>query len=153
MTIRGSCSCNNISLFWRNFDLSLVPRKCGCDYCSARGAAYVSKSGTAVEAIIRKAHMYTVIRHGSRQAEFHECTFCHDVVMVTAAIQGNLYGALNVNCLQSRERFVEPVMVDFSAQAPHEKLERWKKNWCQPVRIMSQSGGGRLDDMFKGNGL
>ena len=148
MTIRGNCSCNNISLSWQNFDLSLVPRKCDCDYCRVRDAAYVSKSGTAVELTIRKADMYNVTRHGSKQADFHECTFCRDVVMVTAAIQGNLYGALNVNCLHGRERFVEPVVVDFSGQAPHEKLERWMANWCQPVRIVSQSGGGRLDDMM-----
>ena len=136
MTIRGNCSCNNISLSWQNFDLSLVPRKCGCDYCGVRDAAYVSKSGTAVEMIIRKADMYNVTRHGSKQADFHECTFCRDVVMVTAAIQGNLYGALNVNCLHGRERFVEPLVVDFSGQAPHEKLDRWMANWCQPVRIV-----------------
>ena len=53
MTLQGSCRCNNISLAWKNLDFSLVPRQCGCDYCSAKLASYVSKSGTAVAVLIR----------------------------------------------------------------------------------------------------
>jgi hypothetical protein len=147
VTIRGSCSCNNISVFWKNFDFSLVPRKCGCDFCCSRGAAYVSKSGTVVEATIAKRHLHNVVEHGSMQAKFHECAFCRDIVMVTAVIQGTLYGALNVNCLHSRERFVAPVIVDFSGQTPEEKLERWRRNWCHPVSITSHTGAGRADGM------
>jgi hypothetical protein len=140
VTIRGSCGCNNISVSWKNFDFSLVPRQCGCDYCCIRGAAYVSKSGTVFGATIVKPHLHNVVEHGSRQAQFHECTFCRDIVMVTAVIQGTHYGALNVNCLQRRERFVAPVMVEFSGQEPQEKLERWRRNWCAPVVIRNAAG-------------
>jgi hypothetical protein len=138
MSMRGSCSCNNISVLWKNIDFSLVPRGCACDYCSVKGAAYVSKSGTAVEIEIRKSHLHIVKEQGSRQAGFHECANCGDVVFVTVTVEGSLYCALNANCLENRERFPGAVSVNFSDQEPIEKLERWRLNWCHPVLITSQ---------------
>ncbi len=137
MRILGSCRCNNISVAWKNVDFSLVPRECLCDYCSAKGAAYVSKSGTVVEVSIRKEKMHTVQKHGSQQAKFHECTYCGDVVFVAATVEGDQYCAVNVNCLESRERFPDATSVNFSSQSPAEKFERWKRNWCQLVLVMS----------------
>lgn len=135
--MRGSCSCNNISVSWHNFDSSLVPRKCGCEYCSSKNAAYVSKSGTAVEAVIRKANLHRILEHGSGQAKFHECGYCGDVVLVTVSIQNIQYCALNINCLEKRAMFPEAVNVNFSDRAPREKFERWQQNWCYPAVITS----------------
>jgi hypothetical protein len=138
MSMRGSCSCNNISLIWKSIDFSLVPRKCSCDYCSMKGAAYVSKSGTAVEAKICEEDLHSVKEHGSQQAKFHECANCGDVVFVTVTVEGDQYCALNVNCLDNRERFPEARCVNFSDLKPMEKRERWRKNWCHPILITSQ---------------
>lgn len=138
MIMRGSCSCNNISVSWKNIDFSLVPRKCFCRYCSGKGAAYVSKSGTAIEVLIRKENFHVVKEHGSRQANFHECGHCGDVVIVTASIQGEIFGAVNAYCLVNRQRFPKAVCVNFSDQTPEEKLDRWRQNWCCPTLITSQ---------------
>ncbi len=135
MTLRGSCGCNNITFSWHNVDLSLVPRQCGCDYCAAKGAAYISKSGTRVKATIRNQALHAVKHHGSGQAAFHECSHCGDVVFATAEIDGDLYGALNAQCLDKRERFPEAIQVNFSDQSPQDKLDRWRQNWCYPVLI------------------
>jgi hypothetical protein len=140
MSMRGSCRCKNISVSWRNRDLSLVPRACLCGYCSAKGAAYVSKSGTAVDALIRKGQFHVVREHGSRQAAFHECSYCGDVVIVTVQIEGILYCALNVLCLEDWRRFPQPVAVNFSDHTPEEKLRRWRQNWCYPVHMAGEKG-------------
>lgn len=139
MIMRGSCSCNNISVTWKNTDYSLVPRECLCDYCSAMRAAYVSKSGTSIEVEISKEHLHTIREHGSRQASFHECLNCGEAVFVTVSIKGVLYGALNVHCLDTRQCFPEAISVNFSEQPPEVKLERWRENWCHPVLITSQA--------------
>ena len=135
MTLQGSCRCNNISLAWKNLDFSLVPRQCGCDYCSAKLASYVSKSGPAVAVLIRQPALHRVSKHGSGQAQFHECGHCGEVVLVTASIEGELYCALNVNCLQDRERFPAAIQVNFSEQSPAVKRARWRENWCTPVHL------------------
>jgi hypothetical protein len=137
MSMLGSCRCNNISLSWKNRDYSLVPRSCLCDYCAAKGAAYVSKSGTSMEVVIRKEEFHTVTEHGSRQAQFHECGYCGELVLVTASIEGSVYCVINVHCLDDRRRFCDAISVDFSGQSAQVKLDRWRQNWCHLVSITS----------------
>jgi hypothetical protein len=131
----GSCKCNNIEVRWRTLDFSVVPRACQCEYCRARGAAYVSKSGTSVEVKIRKESLHKLVEQGSKSATFHECAGCGEVVLVTAIIEGETYGALNANCMINKHGFSEPVQTHFSNQTAGQKCERWRQNWCHPVLI------------------
>jgi hypothetical protein len=135
MSLYGGCSCNNIAVIWHTVDYSLVPRACQCDYCQSKSAAYVSKSGTRFEAKIRKEHFHHKAQHGSNSAVFHECSNCDQVVFVTVAIEGELYGALNANLLNNRLGFSSPVETNVSDQTAEQKLDRWRQNWCCPVVI------------------
>lgn len=134
----GSCKCKNIEIHWQVIDLTLVPRACLCSYCISKGAAYVSKPHSKFEATIHDDNSYSKVQHGSRSAIFHECTNCKIVVFVTAEIGGEVYGALNANCLINKMGFSNPVSTDFSTESGAEKRERWRKNWCQPVLIKTQ---------------
>ena len=136
MSICGGCSCSNIEITWQVIDYSLVPRACQCDYCASRSAAYVSKSGTRFEAVIRDSQYHRTIRHGSNSAVFHECTNCNQVLFVTAEIDGALYGALNANHLVNKFGFADPVRVNFSSHTAAQKRRRWHQNWCYPVVIV-----------------
>lgn len=133
MRLLGACRCNNIGLIWHNVDFSLVPRSCQCDYCRGRGAAWVSKRGSALQVKIRRADIHSVAQQGAGLARFHECLHCGDVACVTADIEGDVYGAVNVHALLQAERFPPPRATDFSAQSGQEKLSRWQQNWCCPV--------------------
>lgn len=135
MAMRGSCRCRNIGLSWQNVDYSLVPRACGCEYCAAKGAAYVSKSGTRVKVVVQKPALLRLQQHGSQQATFNECGNCGDVVFVSVAIEGADYCAINVHCLEQRDRFPEAMRVNFSDQAPAHKRQRWAQNWCCPLVV------------------
>jgi hypothetical protein len=137
--MRGSCTCGNIQVVWRTVDYSVVPRKCLCPYCQAKGAAYVSKSGTLVQVSIQNADLHDIDRHGSGIAEFHACGNCHDLVLVTVDIQGDVYGALNASCLHNKRGFAPAVDTDFSNQGAAEKLQRWRQNWCHPVQILASA--------------
>ncbi len=139
MRLLGSCDCHNIEVAWHTVDHSLVPRACQCAYCFGKSAAYVSKSGTRVDVRIRNSRLHKTIQHGSHSADFHECTNCDQVILVTAEIDGELYGALNANKLENRFGFPAPIEVNFSSQSAVEKRERWRQNWCYPVRITTQS--------------
>jgi hypothetical protein len=133
--MRGSCSCNNIKVLWHTVDYSVVPRACQCEYCRAQGAAYVSKSGTAVEVSIHKAGLHRIVTHGSGVARFHECGNCGELVFVTTDIDGEIYGALNATCLENKLGFSTQVKADYSDDTAAQKQERWRQNWCHPVRI------------------
>lgn len=135
MSITGGCRCNNVRVTWHTRDYSVVPRACLCDYCRARGAAYVSKSGTTVEVRIHTERLHAIITHGSQLAEFHECGACADLVLVTAHIDGESYGALNARCLDNKAGFAAAVSIDYSGCTAEQKLMRWRQNWCSPVRI------------------
>lgn len=133
--MHGGCHCNNIQVHWRTTDYSVVPRACQCDYCRQKGAAYVSKSGTAVEVRIHRESQRRIVTHGSQCAEFHECVTCSDVVLVTARIDGETYGALNAQCLHNPLGFSPAVSIDYSGQSAQQKQRRWRQNWCSPIRM------------------
>ena len=137
MSMRGSCSCNNIQLVWHTVDYSVVPRACQCEYCLAKQAAYVSKSGTAVNVLVHKECLHREIEHGSRNARFHECANCGDVVLVTAEIDGIMYGALNARCMKNALGFPAAAKTDFFGHTAEQKRDRWHQNWCHSVTITS----------------
>jgi len=137
MTIRGNCSCKNIEVMWHTVDHGLVPRACQCSYCKSKGAAYVSKSGTKVEILIKNEEQHKTTQHGSKTAVFHECKYCSEIVFVSAEIDGSLYCALNANILYNKYGFSESVETDFSNQTQEQKRVRWSQNWCQQVLITS----------------
>lgn len=134
----GSCKCKNIEVQWQTIDHSLVPRACQCSYCMSKGAAYVSKSGSKVEATIHDSNSYGKVQHGSKNAIFHECTNCGDVVFVSVEIDGEMYGAINANCLTNKMGFSNPLLTNFSGESGAEKRKRWRENWCHPVLITNQ---------------
>lgn len=141
MSMRGSCKCRNIEVWWRTVDYSAVPRQCLCEYCREKSVCYVSKAGTRVDVTIRDARLHKTVRQGSNTAVFHECGNCGVLVLVTADIDGEVYGALNANCLDNPLGFCAAVEMDFSAQAAGDKMDRWKANWCRPVCIAQRAPG------------
>lgn len=135
MTMHGSCSCGNFKVRWQTVDYSVVPRQCQCDYCLEKGCAYVSKSGSRIDVSVARRHFHRTVRQGSKRALFHECGHCGDLVLVTVEIEGEVFGALNASCMTNRQGFSPVLTVDFSHEAEQEKVQRWSKNWCSPVRI------------------
>ena len=139
--MHGSCKCNNIVVQWQTVDYTVVPRRCRCEYCKTKNAAYVSKSGSRFSMEIHKDSFYRVMTHGSLLAKFHECLNCAELVCVTADIDGEIYGALNSNCMQNKLGFPRAIEFDFSNQSAEEKVERWRRNWCHPVLIKNSGAG------------
>jgi hypothetical protein len=135
MSISGGCGCNNIKITWHTVDHSMVPRACQCDYCLSKAAAYVTKSGTRFDVLICNDKLHKEVQHGSNSAIFHECTNCGQVIFVTSDIDGEVYGALNANCLNNKLGFSASVKANFSDQTAEQKRERWLENWCHPVLI------------------
>ena len=143
MSMSGSCDCNNITIVWHTDESNFIPRACQCDYCSSKSAAYVTSPGTTIDVAINNDALHNKVQHGSNSAVFHECSNCNQLVFVTSEIEGQLYGALNANNLDSKQKFSAPVKLNFSSQTAEQKRDRWRQNWCHPVLITRPSTNAR----------
>jgi hypothetical protein len=73
---------------------------------------------------------------GTKTAEFHVCTKCGVVPVVTSRIDGHLYAVVSVNAFEH----VEPLLlrrasVTFDAENEEARLSRRKRNWIANVRF------------------
>jgi hypothetical protein len=69
-------------------------------------------------------------RFGTRTADFHVCSTCGVVPIVTCEIEGRRYAVVNVNTFEGidRARFVNAV-VDFDGESTEGRLARRQRNW------------------------
>ncbi|WP_444995484.1 hypothetical protein [Aliikangiella sp. IMCC44359] len=138
MNMLVSCDCKNIEVIWNNTDNRLVPRACQCDYCLSKSAVYVTNPKSSFEAWIRNTNLHNTTQHGSKNAVFHECGRCEQIIFVTVEIDEKTWGALNANQLKNKHEFPDPVALSFSHQTAQQKRERWRQNWCHPVTIYNK---------------
>ena len=72
---------------------------------------------------------------GTKTAEFHVCTGCGVVPVVTSQIDGGLYAVVSVNVFEN----VEPALLrrapaTFEGENEQARLHRRKRNWIADVQ-------------------
>ena len=77
---------------------------------------------------------------GTKTAEFHVCTGCGVVPVVTSRIDGCLYAVVSVNAFEN----VEPALLrrapaTFEDESEQARLSRRKRNWIADVRFEATS--------------
>ena len=77
---------------------------------------------------------------GTKTAEFHVCTGCGVVPVVTSQIDGRLYAVVSVNAFEN----VEPALLrrapaTFEDESEQARLSRRKRNWIADVRFEATS--------------
>ena len=80
------------------------------------------------------------IRVGTKTAEFHVCTACGVVPVVTSRIDGRLYAVVSVNTFEN----VEPALLrhspsTFEGENEQARLSRRKRNWIADVQFEATS--------------
>lgn len=126
--MKKSCFCKNIVIEFTKNDVFVVARKCSCDYCVSKNAEYVSNPKVSITFEIIDKSKRTIIMHGYRSAEFHECINC-GLVLVTSTIAGASYCVLNAKVLGIEGYTLESEALDFSAESIDARLARRKANW------------------------
>jgi hypothetical protein len=79
---------------------------------------------------------------GTRTAQFHVCSTCGIVPVVTSRIDGRLYAVVSVNALEG----VDPSLLrrapaTFDTEDERSRLARRKRNWIADVEY-AEGGGG-----------
>jgi len=139
MLIRGKCHCGNIafSLTWEPDPREIPARACGCSFCTKHGGVWTSNPGGALQVRVEDPSRVSRYAFGTRTADFHVCTRCGIVPVVTSRIDGRLYAVVSVNALEGVEASLlrrEPAR--FDGEGEDSRLARRKRNWIAAVEFL-----------------
>lgn len=126
---RGACACGccTVLLALSSPLESHTPRACDCDFCVARGVAYLSAPDAQIT--LRSADGWRRERQGSGQAQFLSCAHCGELLAVVAPFDDGWRGAVNATQLDDQHllapaQAVSPKLLDAST-----KRSRWGTLW------------------------
>jgi hypothetical protein len=138
MRIAGSCHCRNISftLDWKPEPVEIPARACTCSFCTKHGGVWTSCPTGSLEVTVRQPSLVSAYSFGTKTAEFHVCSRCGVVPVVTSRIDGRLYAVVSVNALEG----VDPSLLRRAALSVEEegedvRLARRKRNWIANVEF------------------
>ena len=143
MRISGSCHCGNItfSLDWRPEPAEIPARACSCSFCLKHGGLWTSCPTGSLRITIRQPALVSRYSFGTRTAEFHVCSRCGVVPVVTSRIDGRLYAVVSVNAFQD----VDPALLKraaarYDGESESARLARRKLNWIADVEVEAGNG-------------
>lgn len=143
MRISGSCHCGNITfrLDWRPEPTEIPARACTCSFCAKHGGLWTSCPTGSLTITVRQPELVSKYSFGTRTADFHVCSSCGVVPVVTSRIDGRLYAVVSVNAFQD----VDPALVrraaaTYDGESESTRLARRKLNWIAAVEIQAGNG-------------
>jgi hypothetical protein len=146
MLIAGSCHCRNIcfTLAWDPDPAEIVARACTCSFCTRHGGVWTSCPTGSLEVTVREPSLVSRYAFGTRTAEFHVCSRCGVVPVVTSRIEGRLYAVVSVRAFEN----VEPALLrhasaTFDGESEEVRLGRRRRNWIADVRWIEGGSPGR----------
>lgn len=138
MLIRGRCHCGNIAfqLDWQPEPVEIAARVCSCSFCIKHGGVWTSCPTGVLAIEIRDASRASTYSFGTRTADFHVCTVCGAVPVVTSKIDGHTYAVVNVNTTEDVEpALLKRVSTSFDGEDEATRLQRRARNWISDVRL------------------
>lgn len=143
MLIHGSCHCGNVrfALDWTPEPSEIPARACTCSFCVKHGGVWTSCPTGSLEVSVREPQRVSRYQFGTRTAEFHLCTGCGVVPVVTSRIDGRLYAVVSVNAFDG----VDPALIrraptSFDGEGEGSRLARRAKHWIGDVRFVDSGG-------------
>ena len=140
MPITGSCHCRNIcfALLWEPEPERIVARACGCSFCTRHGGVWTANPGGPLKIRIEDPLRVCKYSFGTHTAEFHVCSTCGVVPIVTSTIDSGLYAVVNVNTFDGVEKsLLQVVPASFDEESEATRLARRKRNWIARVEYVT----------------
>jgi len=138
MLINGKCHCGNISfvLRWEPDPTEIPARACGCTFCIKHGGVWTSNPRAALKVKVDDPARVTRYQFGTRTAEFHICTGCGVVPVVTSRVDGHLYAVVSVNAFEGiAPSLLRRSPANFDGEGTGDRLARRKRNWIANVEF------------------
>jgi hypothetical protein len=138
MDITGSCHCGNISfsLDWRPDPVEIPARACGCSFCVKHGGVWTSCPTGGLRVRVRDRARVSRYAFGTRTAEFHVCTNCGVVPVVTSLIEGRIYAVVSVNAFDNIDASrLKRTPASFDGESEGDRLTRRRRHWIGQVEF------------------
>ena len=143
MLIQGKCHCGNISftLNWEPDPTEIPARACTCSFCVKHGGVWTSTPHGALKIAVIDPLRVSRYMFGTKTAEFHVCSRCGVVPVVTSLIDGRLYAVVSVNAFESVDSsWLRFAPATFDGEGTDSRLARRQRNWIGNVEYIE--GGG-----------
>src|SRR5438270_8516541 len=132
MLISGCCHCGNIAfaLNWDPEPTEIPASACTCSFCVKHGGVWTSCPTGSLEVIVKDRSRVAKYAFGTETADFHVCTACGVVPVVTSHIDGHLYAVVNVNAFESVDAsLLRRASMTFDTENEETRLSRRHRNW------------------------
>ena len=132
MNIRGACHCRNITfdLDWRPEPQVIPARACGCTFCRKHGGVWTSCPVGSLGIQVADPSRVNRYAFATKTADFHVCTVCGAVPVVTCEIDGKTYAVVNVNTFEGVDpALLAPVAASFEGEDVASRLARRARGW------------------------
>jgi hypothetical protein len=139
MLISGRCHCGNITftLLWKPEPLEIQARACGCSFCIKHGGVWTSCPTASLKVIVQNPSLVSQYTFGTKTAEFHICSQCGIVPVVTSRIEDRLYAVVSVNVFEGVESsLVKRAAATFEGEGEEMRLARRRRNWIGDVEVV-----------------
>lgn len=136
MLITGSCHCRNISftLTCEPAPANMPARTCTCSFCTKHGTVWTTLPSAFLKVSVKDPAHLAKYAFETKTAEFHLCTTCGVVPVVTSKIEGRLYAVVNVNTLENIDpSLFQHAAANFEGESEAVRLARRQRNWIANV--------------------
>ncbi len=142
MLIHGKCHCGNISfsLTWEPDPAEIPARACNCSFCVKHGGVWTANPDGVLRVAVNDTSLLSRYVFGTRTAEFHICTRCGIVPIVTSQIDGHVYAVVSVNAFEGVDQsLLHRVPASFDGEGEASRLARRKRGWIANVSYVDSS--------------
>ena len=139
MLISGSCHCGNISftLTWLPEPSEIPARACTCSFCTKHGGVWTACPTGSLRVTVKDPSLVSRYVFGTKTAEFHICSRCGIVPVVTSQIDGRLYAVVSVNAFEGVDQsLLRRAPSSFDGEGEDTRLARRKRNWIANVKYV-----------------
>ena len=138
MLISGACHCGNISfkLDWQPEPKEIPARACSCAFCVKHGGGWTSCPSGSLAVRVKDSRRVSTYAFGTKTAEFHVCSTCGVVPVVTSTIEGHVYAVVSVNAFENFDTsLLQRASVSFDGEGQGDRLRRRQRNWIGHVEF------------------
>lgn len=138
MQITGACHCGNISfkLNWSPEPTQIPARACGCSFCVKHGGVWTSCSTGSLRIDVQEPAQTSTYVFGTKTADFHVCTRCGVVPVVSCRLDDRLHAVVNVNTFDNVPAdMLQRSPASFDGEDEATRLARRRRNWIPDVEF------------------
>jgi hypothetical protein len=124
-------------LHWAPASPQISARACGCTFCLKHGGVWTSHPTASLEVLIQDASLAGKYSFATKTAEFHICSRCGVVPLVTSRMEGRVYAVVNINTFDEIDRsMLRASPATFEGEDESARLERRRQNWIPDVKFI-----------------